>query len=256
MDEESRTGGRGEPSTHDEGTAGVNQLAARFSEIARLLQAEDDTDTMLDELVASAVRMIPGAQDGSISVVTGRTEVTSEHPTSDFPARMDEIQTEERQGPCLDAAYEHETVRVPDMTREERWPRFARRAAEAGTGSMLSFQLYVEHDDLGALNLYSREPNAFDDESEQVGLLFASHAAVAFADARKLDQLSRAAGSRDLIGQAKGILMERYGLDEQQAFRVLTRVSQNSHRKLHDVAQELATTRRLPGLPAAQDPGR
>lgn len=247
---EQHRGEKGRPSTHDHGTADVDVLAAEFSDLARQLQAEDDTDTMLDELVAAAVRLIPGAEDGSISVVVGRAEVTSQHPTSGFPARVDAIQTEIGEGPCLDAAYEHETVRVPDMAHEERWPRFAARAAEEGTGSMLSFQLYVEADDLGALNLYSHQPDAFDDESEQVGLLFASHAAVAFADARKLDQLSRAVDSRDLIGQAKGILMERYRIDASQAFRVLTRVSQNTHRKLREVAEDLVRTRRLEGLQA------
>ena len=247
-DEESRDA-RGEPSAHNAGSAPPQELASGFSDVARLLQAEGDTDAMLEELVASAVRMIPGAQDGSISVVTGRVEVTSQHPTSDFPRRIDVIQTDAGQGPCLDAAYEHETVRVPDMEHEQRWPRFARRAFEAGAGSMLSFQLWVEDDDLGALNLYSHDANAFDDESEQVGLLFASHAAVAFAGARKQDQLARAVDTRDLIGQAKGIIMERYSVGQDQAFRVLTRLSQNSHRKLRDVAEELTTTGRLPGLP-------
>ena len=145
--------------------------------------------------------------------------------------------------------YEQQTVRVPDMASEQRWPQFAQRAHEAGARSMLSFQLYVEGDNLGALNLCNHQAGAFDDESEQVGLLFASHAAVAFADARKQDELVRAIDSRDLIGQAKGILMERYSVDGDQAFRVLTRVSQHTHRKLRDVAEELARTGTLPGLP-------
>ena len=85
--------------------------------------------------------------------------------------------------------YEQQTVRVPDMAQDQRWPKFAAAAAQAGAGSMLSIQLWVEGDNLGALNLYSRQVNAFDDESEQVGLLFASHAAVAFADARDMDRL-------------------------------------------------------------------
>lgn len=261
MAEEQGSEGRGRPSTHDSGSVAPDELATQFSDVARLLEAEDDTETMLDELVASAVRMIPGAQDGSISVVTGRADVTSQHPTSDFPERIDALQTEAGQGPCLDAAYEHRTVRVPDMEHEERWPRFAQRAFEAGAGSMLSFQLYVEDDDLGALNLYSHDVGAFDDESEQIGLLFASHAAVVFAGARKQDQLARAVDTRDLIGQAKGILMERYTINQDQAFRVLTRVSQNSHRKLRDVAEELARTRQLEALedsprPAGQTVGR
>jgi GAF domain-containing protein len=139
-------------------------------------------------------------------------------------------------------------VSVPDLASEQRWPDFSARAAALGVGSMLSFQLFVEGDNLGALNLYSSESDAFDDESEQVGLLFASHAAVAFADAQKLDQLNSAVETRDLIGQAKGILMERYRISAEQAFRVLTRVSQQRNRKLRDLAAELADTRHLAGL--------
>ena len=222
------------------------ELASRLGEIARSLHAESDTSAMLDELVETAVRLVPGTQDGSISLVEHRTTIMAAHPTSGFPAEIDMIQTAAGEGPCLDAAYREHVVRVRDLRDEERWPRFAPRAAAAGARSMLCLRLYVEDDDLGALNLYSREPDAFDEESEQIGLVFASHAAVAFAGRRAEDQLVRAIDTRDLIGQAKGILMERYAVDEAQAFRLLTRLSQNSHRKLRDVAEELAHTRRLP----------
>ncbi|HEY0237931.1 MAG TPA: GAF and ANTAR domain-containing protein [Friedmanniella sp.] len=238
--------GQGRPSTANQGTADLNVLATAFSTVARALQAESDTGAMLDEVVAAAVRLIPGVQDASISVVVARTSITSQHPTSPLPEQVDAIQTEVGEGPCLDAAYEHRTVRVPDMRHEQRWPKFARRAHALGVGSMLSFQLFVVGDNLGALNLFSRETDAFDDESEQVGLLFASHAAIALADARKVDHFEFAVASRDLIGQAKGILMERYSIDEGRAFTVLTRVSQATHRKLRDIAQELAATGRLP----------
>lgn len=134
------------------------------------------------------------------------------------------------------------------MAREQRWPRFVQRAAEAGASSMLTFQLYVEADNLGALNLYGSQPHAFDDESEDVGLLFASHAAVAFADVQKLDQLNQAIDSRDLIGKAKGILMERYQLNADQAFRVLTRLSSHQNRKLRDLAAEIAHTGHTEGI--------
>ena len=257
--EQSHRSTQGEVSAEDGGSADINTLATEFSDVARLLQAEDDTEAMLDELVASAVRLVPGAQEGSISVVTGRTDVTAQHPSGKLPQQVDALQSETGQGPCLDAVYEQQTVRVADMRTEQRWPQFARRAYQAGAGAMLSFQLFVEGDNLGALNLYSREAGAFDDESEQVGLLFASHAAVAFADARKLDHLGEAMSTRDLIGQAKGILMERYSIDGGAAFRVLVRVSQQSHDKLRDVAAELVTTRRLdalrgPDQPAPTDP--
>jgi hypothetical protein len=135
------------------------------------------------------------------------------------------------------------------MRSEPRWPRFAHRAAEAGAGSMLSFRLWVEGDDLGALNLYGRQPNAFDEESEQVGLLFVSHAAIAWASAQKQDQLAESVDARDLIGQAKGIVMERYKLDSLKAFALLVRTSQHTNLKLRDIAAELALTGRFGPIP-------
>jgi transcriptional regulator with GAF, ATPase, and Fis domain len=240
---------QGDPPAVDHGSAvGANELGHELSELARHLQAEDDVDAILDEVVRAAVQLVPGTDEGSISVVTGRRHITSQSPSSELPAQVDAVQGEVGQGPCLDAVYEHQTVRVPDMRHEQRWPDFARRAFDLGAGSMLSFQLYVEGDNLGALNLYGRQPNAFDDESEDVGLMFASHAAVAFADARKLTQLRVGIDTRDLIGQAKGILMERYTIDAAQAFTLLTRISQRRQRTIRGLAEELTQSRHLVGL--------
>jgi len=253
-DTRSGTGGKGQPSTANTGTAGLNQLAEGFGGLARSLEEHDDPEVMLAEIIAAAVAMVPGAEEGSVSVVTGRRHIGSQAPTGDLPVQVDALQEETQQGPCLDSAYVHQTVRVADMASEERWPQFARRASEAGAASMLSLQLYVEGDNLGALNLYSRTTNAFDDESEQVGLLFASHAAVAYAGVRKEAQLAEAVASRDLIGQAKGILMERYKISPERAFLILIRISQASNRKLHDIAAELVRHGTVPGLPAPQPP--
>lgn len=253
-DTRSNTGGKGQPSTANTGTADPNQLAEDFGELARSLEEQDDPDVMLAEIIVAAVAMVPGVDEGSISVVTGRRNIGSQAPTGNLPMQVDALQEETQQGPCLDAAYKQLTVRVADMASETRWPEFARRASQAGAASMLSLQLYVEGDNLGALNLYSRTPNAFDDESEQVGLLFASHAAVAYAGVRKEAQLARAVDSRDLIGQAKGILMERYKISPERAFLVLTRASQNSNRKLHDIATELVRHGTVPGIPAPPTP--
>jgi hypothetical protein len=241
-DTRSNTGGRGQPSAANTGTVDPNQLAEDFGELARSLEEHDDPDALLAEIVAAAVAMVPGADEGSISVVTARRQVGSQAPTGDLPSKVDALQEETQQGPCLDAAFEQQTVRVADTASENRWPQFAKRASEAGAASMLSLQLYVEGDNLGALNLY--------DESEQVGLLFASHAAVAYASVRKEAQLANAVASRDLIGQAKGILMERYNISPERAFLVLTRISQDSHRKLHDIAAELVRHRTVSGIPA------
>ena len=145
----------------------------------------------------------------------------------------------------MDAVYRERVVSVPDMAGETRWPHFAARAAEMGAASMMSLQLWVEGGNLGALNLYGRTPNRFTEESEDIGLLFVSHAAVAMAGAQKLDELAKSIDTRDIIGQAKGILMERHKIDAQRAFALLVRVSQDGNRKLRDVATELAVTGEL-----------
>ena len=238
---------RGMPSEQDEGTADVNVLADQLGELARSLQLQRDTEEMLNELVTAAVRLIPGVDEASISVVTDRREVSSRLPTGELPARVDALQEETGQGPCLDAMYDQHTLRVSDMAHEQRWPRFAARAAQAGAASMLSIQLWVEGDNLGALNLYSRRVDAFDDESEQVGLLFASHAAVAFAGAHEMTNMRVALATRDLIGQAKGILMERYKVTGDQAFRLLVKVSNDNNLSLRAVAENLTSTGVLTG---------
>ncbi len=138
------TGGRGQPSVADTGTADIDVLAEGLSALARDLDQQDDSEAVLSAIVASAVAMIPGVEEGSISVVLGRRRVTSQAPTGELPVRVDAIQEETQQGPCLDAAYQHQTVRVDDLAMEDRWPLFAQRASAAGAASMLSLQLYVE----------------------------------------------------------------------------------------------------------------
>ncbi len=245
MTDESRVK-RGMPSSQHGGNLRERDLATELAELARGLQQEPDTDAILSGFVHAALELIPGVDEGSVSVVLGRKEIGSRAPSGNLPVRIDALQMETGQGPCMEAAYEHRTVRVPDMAHEQRWPLFARRATEAGARGMLSIQLWVQGDDLGALNLYSYKADAFTDESENVGLLVASHAAVAFAEAEKTRQLHEAVNSRDAIGQAKGILMERHKITGAQAFLVLSMASQRTHQKLRDVADHLINSGELP----------
>jgi len=214
-------------------------LARRLSDLARELQQEHDTDALLVDIVHAALDLIPHVAEASVSLVTGRRRVHSRAASGELPRRVDVLQSSTGQGPCIDAAYEERIVRVPDMGREERWPDFAQAAYDVGARSMLSFQLFVQGDNLGALNLYGDDAGVFDAESEQVGLLVAAHAAVAFSDAQEISQLTQALDTRDLIGQAKGILMERFKISSQQAFQILTRASSESNIKLRDVADHL-----------------
>src|SRR3712207_848607 len=142
-DARSGTGGQGQPSTSDTGTAHPEALAESMGSLARDLEELDDPEATLAAIVKAAVEMIPGVDEGSISVVMARRQVNSQAPTSELPVLVDAIQEEVQQGPCLDAVYQQQTVRVQDMASEERWPLFAQRASDAGAGSMLSLQLYV-----------------------------------------------------------------------------------------------------------------
>ena len=226
-------------------TAGVEDLAQRLSELARTLQHGDSVDETLQAIVHAAVGTVPGAQYAALSVVEHRRAVYTRAGTAELVFTVDQVQYDTGEGPCLSAVYEQQTVHVPDMTAEHRWPLFTRRTAELGVLSMLSFQLYVQQDNLGALNLYADHRHAFTDDSEHVGLLFASHAAVAMSGAHKSEHLQKAITARDLIGQAKGILMERHQLTADQAFAVLSRASQHTNTKLIDVARALTQTGQL-----------
>lgn len=239
---------------------GQDELAASFAGFARAVQQRQDPESTLVEIVRAAVELIPGCDDGSISVVFGRRKVNSQAASSELAAVVDGLQESTGQGPCLDAAYVHETVRATDLAHDVRWPKFAPQAVAAGAAGMLSIQLFVEGDDLGALNLFSRTAGALDEESEHVGLLFASHAAVAYAGAQQHEGLTRTVATRQLVGRAEGILMERHRVTAEQAFAMLVRVSQHRNTKLRDIAERLVLSGRLdeprPGAPTARTSGR
>src|SRR5690348_9007058 len=198
---------RGQPSTQYTGRVARNDLAEVLGDLARSLQDEQDVDQLLNEIAVAAVDTVPGAEHAGLMVVEARRNVTTRAVTAELVTQVDQAQYRTGEGPCLNAMYEQHTVRLSDMATDSRWPNFSREALATGVRSMLSFQLYVIRDNLGALNLYSSRVAAFTDESEQVGLLFAAHAAVAMAGARRQENLVRALTLRDLIGQAKGILM-------------------------------------------------
>lgn len=231
------------PGTSD---GGEEDLAAHLTGIARALQRRRGEQETMDAIVHAAVGTIPGAVHAGIMTVVGKKEISTVATTGQLACDVDQAQYDSGEGPCLTALFDQLIVPVPDVVNDERWRVFGRRAAELNVGSMLSFQLYVQNEDLGALNLYAHEVNAFGEESQHVGSLFAGHAAIALAAAQEREQLAAAVHTRDLIGQAKGILMERHKLDADQAFAVLTRASQHTNVKLRDIAEQLTKTGKLP----------
>ena len=138
------------------------ELAEVFGEIARTLLAEDDAATTLSRIVHLAVETIDACEHAGISMIEPKT-VTSPASSDEVPAIVDRIQSATGEGPCVDAIREHEVFRTGRLSQEDRWPAFARRASAAsGIESILSFWLFAEEDTLGALNLYSTRPDAFD----------------------------------------------------------------------------------------------
>jgi len=221
-----------------------DDLAATLSELARSLEDEDTVESTLLGIVRAAVGTIPGAGHAGILTVE-RRDLRTSAATDELVVRVDDAQRDTGQGPCMDALFKDRTVRVPDLATEQRWPDFVPKAAALELGSMLSIQLYVHDDSLGALNLYARRAAAFDEASEYVGQLFAAHASIAMSGAQKQDQLIQAMATRDLIGQAKGILMERHKITGEQAFALLVGASQRTNVKLRDVAEHLVTSGEL-----------
>ena len=220
-------------------------LAERLGDLARHLQEERGVEATLDAIVHAAVQTIPGADYAGISQVEDRRQVRTTAATADLVMRVDQAQYDTGAGPCLESLFRERTVRAPDLRSERRWPAFTVRALQLGVRGILAFQLYVARDNLGALNVYSRRPAAFGDAAERVGSLFAAHAAVVLADTVRIEQLTHAIDVRDLIGQAKGILMERHKLTGLQAFALLVRASQTTNVKLTEVARHLVETGEL-----------
>ncbi|PYE18113.1 GAF domain-containing protein [Williamsia limnetica] len=217
-------------------------LSEQMAAVARLLRSESkDTDTVLRAISKSAVENVPGGEYASVTLVTANAKVETPVMVGDLAGKCDELQQEFGEGPCIRSALTSETIQIDDMGSETRWPRFASGAEGLGIKSMICFCLYIEDDTFGALNLHSSTANAFDDESISIGSLFAAHAAIAFAAVREKDQIRAALTNRDIIGQAKGMIMERYKLAPDDAFRLLARLSQDSNVKLADIALQVVT---------------
>jgi hypothetical protein len=241
-------------------TAQDEQLVIALRGAARELaqhRSIRDLEHTLGQIVASAVHTIPGVDAGSISMYRdGRVETA--HPTSEEIGRLDDTQSELHQGPCItaiDDPPESGIVVAQDLAGAdaERWPRFAPHVIEAGYRALMSTQLSI--DDGGgraALNLYSATPDAFDSHARTLAGLFGIQAALLLYGSRQATHLQRAVDSRDLIGQAKGILMERFKADAEAAFQMLVKSSQDTNMKLTSVALWLtknAGTRAAEGRP-------
>lgn len=234
----------------------IGSLAESLARLAHDLHQHDDPATLLEAIVRGAIASVPGAEEGSARLLEARRQITAQATIGDLAPVVDRLQQEVQEGPGLDSIHDQRTVRVDDLRSEGRWPRFAPRVGEAGVASILSLPLCDGGESLGALDLHSRLPNAFSHESELIGVLYAGHAALMLSCVRARAQLKQAILSRDLIGQAKGILMERHTISDEHAFALLTRTSQDTNQKLRDIADDLVRTRTFTGRRGLPSPDR
>ena len=224
-------------------------MAETFGKVARALAAHDDLHSTLDRIVNLAVEHLDACEHAGITEIE-RGNVTSPAASGEIPRTVDRIQAETGEGPCVDAIKEHEVFQTGDLKSEDRWPKFSSRAhSETGIQSILSLRLFVDEDTMGALNLYSTAPDAFDETDVALGSVFAAHAAIALSSRRREDSLEQKAQSRDVIGRAKGILMARSGVSDEDAFEMLKSASQRMNVKLRDVARQVATPNPRPEPP-------
>jgi transcriptional regulator with GAF, ATPase, and Fis domain len=225
-------------------------LAEVFADIARQLQAQHGSEKTQRRVTQAAVDTVEGCDHAAISVIRRSGAVETVAATDDVPPRVDAIQYDAGQGPCLDAMTEHQVYLIDDLVFDARWPVFSRRAVEeTGVRSMLSFRLFVDGDTIGVLSFYSRKVAAFDEHARAVGAVLAAHASVALTAVReqeRAEQLQDALDTSREIGMAMGVLMGRSGVTEDQAFALLRRASQHLNRKLRQVAAEVVETGRLP----------
>lgn len=218
-------------------------LALRMAELARAVAAPRSVGDVLSDVTAAALELIPGVGTAGVLLIGKGAKFESLAGTSELPHQLDELQMMYQEGPCVEAALNEVIVRTDDFRHEPRWPRYSQAAVEIGVLSGLSFKLYTADRTAGALNLFAFEPNVWDAESETIGTVLAAHAAAAILASRQAQQLESAVSTRDRIGQAKGIIMERYSVDDVQAFEMLRRLSQESNTRLIDIAQQVIDTR-------------
>jgi GAF domain-containing protein len=225
----------------------ADDLARRFADLAAELSQQPGIDATVKAAAEFAVSAV-GCDAAGVMLLYGRGRLETVAVTDPAVAKADELQLELGEGPCVAAARLGDVFEVADTASDRQWPRWSLEVAGLGLRSVLGVVMDVGDRRVGALNLYHRQPNGFTPSDAEVADILAQHAAVAVAAERRHSQLQQAMDARTVIGEAMGILMERYGLDGDRAFAVLKRYSTTTNKKLRDVAQELIDSRKLPGL--------
>ena len=221
-----------------------DRYAEEFAQLA--LKLHDVTVEETVEKVLEFTLKAIGCDYAGVIFVHGRNHIETAAATDPIVAKLDAMQMEIGEGPDVSVIEDRLGVIVSDTRTETRWPNWAAQTYDVGIRSLMSVRMYTDDETIGTLNAYSNKPGAFDVDDQAVAHVLARHAAVALGNARKIENLWLAVDARKRIGQAQGILMERFDLTADQAFAVLLRYSQDNNVKLRVVADRLVETRELP----------
>lgn len=205
------------------------------------------SDDLVSRIVGESVRLVPPARHAGVIVTDAGKNLRTVFASGVVPRQLDALQMQMGTGPCLTAARKQIVVRMHDIAADTRWPDFREAAQSCAVGSMLCVPLYIDDRLLGTLSLYGEEPDVFREGAEPIARLLATVSAVALADSFQRDRIDRALRNRDLIGQAKGILMSRHGVSADAAFEMLRTRSQHTNCKLVAVAEQVVETGSLEG---------
>ena len=220
--------------------------------MARALHVKNaELQPTLEAIASTAVTMLSPARYAALTVLA-HGELIPRASTGEPPLLLDRLQQRLGDGPCVNAAKRQSVFRIDDTREDLRWPEFCAEAARLNVRSMLCVPLWIDERGLGALSLYADQAAAFNESHERITILLATFAALALAEAQRADQMHDALGNRDVIGQAKGILMERHGVTADAAFSVLSRVSQAENIKLAEVARRFVETDDLLSVPSPE----
>jgi GAF domain-containing protein len=200
--------------------------------------APGDLDATLESITRSAVEVLPQVQYASITIRHHDGTLDSYALTDDLLADLDEQQYQLQEGPCYDATTEESYAVASDLGHDERYPNYGPVAVQAGIRSQAGIRLFQNTRSAGGLNVYSRQVGGLDD-AQTMSRLFSHQAAVALAYSIEVKTLREAVQTRTRIGQAVGIVMERYKMPEQQAFAFLTRLSQTRNVKVRHIADQI-----------------
>jgi GAF domain-containing protein len=221
-----------------------SDIGQAIADAARRMYQHKTLEETLQAIAEVARDSVPGFDQVGISTLQSDGEVRTRAHTGALVLRLDELQYELSEGPCAETLRDSDVVVAPNVGHDQRWPRYVPQAVELGLRSQLAVKLYLDDEGmLGGINFYSTTSDEVDPDAPALARIFAAHSAIAVGHARERETLFEGLQTRKVIGQAIGIVMERYQMDEDRAFSFLVRASSHGNIKLRDIAQELVEQR-------------